>query len=243
MPRSHYPETHTDESTSTSRRSLLIAAGAVAGTAGCLKILAEDGDNSDSDSDSDGNSGNDSDGDSDNGGKGQNEADTDSDELNQTNTTDQSEGGEDNSPESNNESAAQENESREDDEEPPLTPEENETEPDRERYNDTDAEQQETVALDPSTVSVEPEAHDTGTDVVLKGTVTNTSEQYVSAVSLDYSFYDYNDEYIGGYTVTVRELEPDETKDYEEVMGKENLQAEIGQRPELDVMVYGPPTD
>jgi cytoskeletal protein RodZ len=94
-------------------------------------------------------------------------------------------------------------------------PDENATEINRDEYNETYGEY-ETTARDPSTVEITADAQQaTDGSLLVSGTAMNVSDQAIDVVDIELVFYGTDDAYLSATLVTVRDLEPAESREFE----------------------------
>ncbi|WP_245998668.1 FxLYD domain-containing protein, partial [Halalkalicoccus subterraneus] len=74
----------------------------------------------------------------------------------------------------------------------------------------------ETTARDPSAVEITADAQQASDGSLrVSGTVTNVSDQAIDVVDIELVFYGTSDEYLSATLVTVRDLEPSESREFE----------------------------
>lgn len=240
------------------RRSLLKATGVstlTIGLAGCLGRLPftddeDEGDggggedNQDTDTNPDANGDNDTD--------SNNDTDSDTDTDGEEERSDREGGGSadggdeddgadagDSDSDSDSDGSEEDGDERHEDELEDLAPEQEDVEPDRDEYDQP--EEQEIVERDPSDVAVDVDGGEDGGVVVVSGSVTNVSEEFIDAVDLDFEFYDSSGEYIGGQLVTVSDIDPGASESFEIELGVDELQGELAEAALASVNVYGYP--
>lgn len=231
------------------RRTYLKLTGVTGGLlslSGCLSWPGGDGsDDSDSDDSNSGTDGNDeSDGSSDDGGgsdtNDENNSgggdtdqnhDGDQDSDTETDSTDENREGE-------NEPANESTEGEEDEEEKPLTPDENETEVDKEQYDEPEHEK-ELKELSDSAADISLDVSLGRNGARITGTITNACGCKIQSVDVDFEFYDADGAYCGSHLVSVRGLGPGESKRIDDRVAPYDLQAVPHRAKVLAVTVMG----
>lgn len=94
-------------------------------------------------------------------------------------------------------------------------PDENATQINRDEYDENYSEY-ETTARDPSGVKITVDAQQVSTgSLLVSGTVTNVSDQTIDVVDIEFVFYGTDDEYLSATLVTLRDLEPSDSHEFE----------------------------
>ncbi|WP_238532938.1 FxLYD domain-containing protein [Halalkalicoccus jeotgali] len=94
-------------------------------------------------------------------------------------------------------------------------PDENATQINRDEYDENYGEY-ETTARDPSDVEITADAQQaTDGSLLVSGTITNVSDRAIDVVDIELVFYGTNDAYLSATLVTVRDLGPAESREFE----------------------------
>ena len=199
----------------------------ITATAGCLEWVFPD-DDEDEDAEAGGNTH--TDGAGDDGG-------SDEDEQNDEDENEPSENGEDGTDEhedSNDggddeeeqgETGEGEESDEEEDEEDELVPDREDVEPDRDEYDEP--EDREAIERDSDDVSVDASAQEDDGLIVISGSVTNVSDEFVDAVNLRFELYGSGDEYIGGRLVSVQDIDAGTSVSFEEEIWADELRGAL----------------
>lgn len=212
----------------------------VAATAGCLEWVFPD---DDEDAEVGGNTHTD--------GAG-NEGGSDEDEQNDEDENEPSENGEDGTDEhedSNDggddeeqgETGEGEESNEEEDEEDELVPDREDVEPDRDEYDEP--EEREVIERDSDDVSVDASAQEDDGLIVISGSATNVSDEFIDVVNLRFELYGSGDEYIGGQLVSVQYIDAGASVSFEEEIWADELRGALARIEIGAVEVFDFPED